>query len=117
MNFILSFFQNVVELPKNLSYSLRFPSELRTGVSEKHPEKFNWFTNLIYPPHNQIESRAKDRDGNLFPNYEREGFLAIQNAIARAYIRQFSKDEMPKIQLQVSFQHDLYGFNAYLITL
>lgn len=53
-------------------YSLRFPAKLRRG-------RKTWLTYLLF---DDYEYRTRD---NLNPSYFTEGFLAIQNAIARVW--------------------------------
>lgn len=76
--------QNLTELPKNLSYSLRFPSESRTpDVTE--PLIFNWHTNLLYPLFSSGGPRSRLEDYGGMPFYFQEGFLPIQDAMARTF--------------------------------
>lgn len=56
--------QNITELPKNLEYDLRLRSEIQYGSDDKKPY------------------------------YYREGFLPIQHAIARAFIKQKRANEL-----------------------
>lgn len=73
-------------LPKRLRYTLRFPSELRTG--RDNPVIFNWRTNLVFPPFQVPGPRNRDgADGGIPPGYHPEGFLTVQNAIAAAFLR------------------------------
>lgn len=58
-------FQNITELPNNLEYSLRIPSE----------------------------SRTEDSNAKIY--YYAEGFLPIQDAIARAFIQSKSSGMSP----------------------
>lgn len=88
------------ELPKNLAYSLRFPGHLRHSYIGKNTPS-SWQTDTLFrkDPY-AIESEAiKEQYG---PLYQREGFLAIQNAIAKAFIMQNSNRPiyMPEIRVQ-----------------
>lgn len=89
-------------LPKRLRYSLRFPGELRT--IRHNPLLFNWQTDRSEPRFQEPGPRTSaDADGGIPPGYRREGFLAIQNAVARQFVRMQSNDAlgMPEIVIQV----------------
>lgn len=100
-NFIHS--QNVTELPKNLKYTLRFPSDTRTN-SDVNPVFFSWQTNSLV----QIYTGGGVRGGYYAyggaPSYFCEGFSPIQEAIARTFMKMkcARKDckSMPKIQMR-----------------
>lgn len=93
--------QSSSSLPGDLSYSLRFPAELRTSLipSYSRPEDFNWQTNLMFPNDGYTNRYPSEDDGGP-PSYQKEGFLAIQNAIARAYLFLSSNITMPDILMQ-----------------
>lgn len=104
--------QNITELPKDLRYVLRFPSELRSlpqGFQE--PLFFNWRTNLLFPLLSFGGPRGKDDDDGSLPWYNREGFLPIQNAIARAFVKVKKGEELPEIRMQrfpyPAYVHDI----------
>lgn len=98
--YVFLFRQNITTLPMRLSYSLRFPSELRSGCCG--PLYINWHTDKVYPVRDSYRDRWEfSYDGDI-PNYNFEGFLPIQNAIAAAYIRLNAKQEMPEIWMKVS---------------
>ncbi|XP_031625623.1 ATP-binding cassette sub-family A member 3-like [Contarinia nasturtii] len=75
-------------IPKSLSYSLRFPSELRMNDVPSHfqPDVINWNTNRLFPEQPYSPYYPYADDGKL-PSYYKEGFLAIQNAIAQAFLQ------------------------------
>ncbi|XP_055326120.1 phospholipid-transporting ATPase ABCA3-like, partial [Sitodiplosis mosellana] len=75
---------NITELPQNLVYALRFPSELRTETNDKLTA-FSWQTNLLYPLLSGGGPRVKTSNEGGDPFYYSDGFLAIQNAIAWSY--------------------------------
>lgn len=78
-------------MPKNLAYSLRFPSELRTSqlYNARH-----WKTNILF-----FIDEYEESDRHEY--YYDEGFLAIQNAIAKAFIEQNQLNEsIPEIRVQ-----------------
>ncbi|XP_031627171.1 ATP-binding cassette sub-family A member 3-like, partial [Contarinia nasturtii] len=77
---------NITELPKNLVYTLRFPSELRATI-DANPLVYNWQTNLLYPIFSGGGPRGGISDSGGAPSYHSEGFLAIQNAIAQVYMQ------------------------------
>lgn len=85
--------------PNNFKYALRFPSDLRTA---SRLSTDNWETNQLFPTFIIRGSRNTfDDDGGLPPGYIREGFIAIQNAINRAYISQV-KEYVTHIPTNVS---------------
>lgn len=65
-------------MPKNLVYSLRFPAEMRTSRSVTH-----WQTNLLYSVGAHLYQYLNGPD----KFYHDEGFLTVQNAIAKAFVK------------------------------
>lgn len=63
---------------------MRFPSESRTP-SVTEPLIFNWHTNLLYPLFSTGGPRSREDDFGGMPFYFQEGFLPIQDAIARSF--------------------------------
>ncbi|XP_055298016.1 phospholipid-transporting ATPase ABCA3-like isoform X5 [Sitodiplosis mosellana] len=105
-------------LPKKLSYKLRFPSESRTPrVAE--PLIFNWHTNLLYPLFSTGGPRTKDEDYGGMPFYYQEGFLPVQDAIARSFKKLKCSDAtcenttLPKIRMQ-RYPYPPYIFDVLL---
>lgn len=94
--------QNMTELPKNLKYTLRFPSETRTN-SEINPTMFNWQTNLLVQIYTGGGPRGSSMEEGGAPFYLSEGFLPIQEAIARTFMAMKCTEEscklIPKIQM------------------
>jgi ATP-binding cassette, subfamily A (ABC1), member 3 len=102
---------------------LVLPSELRSVSIENTFAAFanNWVTNQIlpdfsFPPRNRFAD-----DGGIPPGYHVEGFLAIQNAISRAFINQQAQsDVFQEVYLQrypyPSFQEDpfLLGIEFFI---
>lgn len=80
---LLSHAQN--ESPKKLAYTLRLPFS---------PYR-QWHTNELFPRRAFLEPRPF----SIVPFYKSEGFLGIQQAIARAYAQQ-SNIQFPDILLQ-----------------
>lgn len=70
-------------MPKTLSYSLRFPGGLRSQVLDE--EKYNWQTDRLFS-RDPFPIRYPDENDGGPPSYHKEGFLAIQNAIANTFI-------------------------------
>lgn len=70
---------------------------------------YNWQTDLIYTRFGMQRYRALFgfNDGDI-PNYSREGFLSIQNAIAGAYFNMTTKANIPNIRMQVK-RNAVYG--------
>lgn len=71
-------------MPTDLSYSLRFPNVLRSSYSHE-----TWLTNKLYPPFSGLE---KNSGGDSI--YYREGYVQIQDAIARAFVKVKSGNQM-----------------------
>ncbi|KAL5277954.1 ABCA3.2 family protein [Megaselia abdita] len=87
---------NITEYPKHLDFALRFPSELRS--SSQYTFIFNWLTNQLFPTFELPGPRNKDDvDGGIPSGYIREGFLPIQNAISRAFIKEASTEKITKL--------------------
>lgn len=84
-------------MPKNLAYSLRFPSELRTSdlPSYYRPEDMSWQTNVLFGADGYTIKYADEDDAGP-PSYYKEGFLAIQNAIAKSFVA-MNNATMPEI--------------------
>lgn len=80
-------FQNTFRMPNDLSYSIRFPGKLRVYSNPLLPGARNWQTNQLFGT-DAFEGRFPDEQDGGPPSYHAEGFLAIQNAIARAFINQ-----------------------------
>ncbi|XP_031638223.1 ATP-binding cassette sub-family A member 3-like, partial [Contarinia nasturtii] len=89
---------NITKLPKNLVYTLRFPSELRNALD---PLIFHWQTNMQYPLFSGGGPRKKSSDTGGAPNYFSEGFLSIQNAIANAFMTLSSNDSAHTSNIQM----------------
>lgn len=81
-------------MPKNLAYSIRFPAEMRTSNSMRN----HWKTNLLYLIDDHLTQFKKIRK----QSYHNEGFLTIQNAIAKEFlkIQSNSSQEIGSIQTQ-----------------
>lgn len=91
----------MTQLPNNLDYSIRFPGELRT--IKNNPLLFNWQTDVSVPDKNEPGPRVpKDADGGRPPGYIREGFLALQHAVASQFIRlqRVDRPQVPMVQMQ-----------------
>lgn len=90
-------------VPPNLHFSLRFPAELRLIPPGNPIERYNWFTGQRFPTFQEYGPRNyNDTDGGLPPGYCQEGFLPVQSAISKAFIRERAKMEAfdQKIYLQ-----------------
>lgn len=98
---------NITEYPKDFSFALRFPSELRTS-SRKLP--LSWLTMKLFMPIDLSGPRNADaQSGGLPVGYLQEGFLPIQNAISMAYIKLVSNNiELPYVYMQ------RYPYPAYI---
>ncbi|XP_050094334.1 phospholipid-transporting ATPase ABCA1-like isoform X1 [Anopheles aquasalis] len=89
-------YANQTELPERLEYAIRLPGELRfTGW-----QFGNWRTNFMVIPFVQGLRNANLSDGGS-PSYHGEGFLTLQAAIARTFIRrQRTGYPLPEVSLR-----------------
>lgn len=104
-------------MPKDLSYSLRFPSELRTSElpSNFNPTSYNWHTDKILPTGDYNSQRNLDYADYAGgpPSYHDEGFLAIQNAVARAFISiNGNRTQIPEVLVK-RFPYPQHTVNVY----
>lgn len=92
--------QDINELPKNLAYSLRFPDKLRTThfwIGSRSP---NWQTDLLFQS-DGFRMKHPDKSDGGQPSYREEGFLTIQNTIAKTFMAKNNPSiAMPEIQMQ-----------------
>lgn len=72
-------------------------SESRTPVIAE-PLIFNWHTNLLYPLFSTGGPRSRDDDYGGMPFYFQEGFLAVQDAIARSFTQLKCIEEKEKCE-------------------
>lgn len=113
-------YANLTELPDDLSYSLRYPGELRRTGSALNPLFFNWRTDFLFPPFQPGGARNYENDHDGAPSgYYLEGFLFMQQFIFRAFMRMknhlnVNLDEVPKILVRVSINHNFLTF--FIIT-
>lgn len=114
------FYQSLTKLPANLSYAIRFPSELRKGGTFFIS---NWVTNLRYDPWlssggpRSRQGDFEDTFGGL-PFYHSEGFLAIQNAFAYSFLEKNNpaNTNFTRIALR-SFPYPPYTYDVLLSVL
>ncbi|KAH8342539.1 hypothetical protein KR059_012502, partial [Drosophila kikkawai] len=87
--------------PLNFSYSLRFPSELRTMPGQVIQ---TWHTTELFPRYDMTGPRnEKDPDGGVPDGYLREGFLPLQHALTLSWLSLASSQdpaEFPQVELQ-----------------
>nr|XP_017018280.1 phospholipid-transporting ATPase ABCA1-like [Drosophila kikkawai] len=84
--------------PLNLTYSLRFPSELRTAFGE---HLVTWNTHQLFE---KVVKEGPRLDRHEEDYYAKEGFLPIQHALTLSWLSQASGRtdlEFPSVQLQV----------------
>lgn len=107
--------QNIKDFPKDLSYSLRFPAELRTTEvpSDNKLGTYNWHTDMIYPSDGYNSPRNLYYDDGGPPSYYKEGFLAIQNAIAAAFILKTGNQIIPNILVK-RFPYPTHTIDSYM---
>ncbi|XP_055533385.1 phospholipid-transporting ATPase ABCA3-like isoform X2 [Wyeomyia smithii] len=78
---------NMTSIPDNITFALRFPSEMRTTRLPGAEFWANWRTFLTFPPFQTYGARAVNyTDGGYPANYYAEGFTSVQNAITRALL-------------------------------
>ncbi|XP_053689795.1 phospholipid-transporting ATPase ABCA3-like [Sabethes cyaneus] len=78
---------NITQLPDEMTFALRFPSEMRTTRLPGAEFWANWRTFLTFPPFQTYGARAVNySDGGYPANYYAEGFASVQNAITRALL-------------------------------
>lgn len=98
-----SFSSNTMLLPSQLDFSLRFPSELRSGyqdVSTASQLYNNWMTNHLYPPFGEGGPRNKNSStGGRPPGYYDERFSSIQSAISLAFIKAHNNLNIPIVRM------------------
>ncbi|EAT39839.1 AAEL008386-PA, partial [Aedes aegypti] len=74
-------------LPEKVSYSLRFPAEMRTFQDQFSALWANWYTELMFPQFQIAGAKDPDRDDGGYPaNYFNESFIAVQSAVDRAIL-------------------------------
>uniref|UniRef100_A0A1B0A2W5 ABC transporter domain-containing protein n=1 Tax=Glossina pallidipes TaxID=7398 RepID=A0A1B0A2W5_GLOPL len=85
--------------PEKFSYSIRFPSELRTSVSDRQQ---TWLTTKLFLPFDISGPRnMNSTDGGLPVGYLREGFLPVQHAVSMAYMKLLTdQNDIPEVYMQ-----------------
>ncbi|KAL1392905.1 hypothetical protein pipiens_012130 [Culex pipiens pipiens] len=94
---------NATELPDNLTFALRCPSEMRSTRLPGAEFWANWRTFLVFPPFQTYGARAVNyTDGGYPANYYAEGFASVQNALSRALLSRKSNasQQLPTVALQ-----------------
>lgn len=113
-------YANATELPDNLTYSIRYPGELRRTGKSLNPLFFNWRTDFLFPLFQPGGARNHQNDHDGAPSgYYLEGFLFIQQFIFKAFMQtkndlNVSLSEIPKISVRVSFKFFLKSFRLFL---
>lgn len=100
-------YANITELPDDLSYSLRYPGELRRTGNILNPLFFNWRTDFLFPLFQPGGARNYHHQHDGSPSgYYAEGFLLLQQFIFRSFLT-IKKDmnanlaDIPKILIRV----------------
>ncbi|XP_055596271.1 phospholipid-transporting ATPase ABCA3-like [Uranotaenia lowii] len=79
--------ENITSIPDDISFALRYPSEMRTTMLPGAQFWANWRTFLVFPPFQTYGARAVNyTDGGYPANYYGEGFASVQNAVTRALL-------------------------------
>lgn len=101
-------YANLTKLPDDLSYSIRYPGELR--LFESFMDDFNWATDYLFPLFQKGGARNFDHQNDGYPSgYYQEGFLFLQQLIFRAFMA-MKKDmnadlmDVPKVSIRVKKQ-------------
>ncbi|KAK5642701.1 hypothetical protein RI129_008868 [Pyrocoelia pectoralis] len=83
-----------VALPPRVDVTIRFPGELRSGVSlgAKGFGQYTWKTNLLFPLYQIAGPRGWDMNEGGEPSYYYEGFLKLQQELSYAIIKHFKND-------------------------
>uniref|UniRef100_A0A1A9X391 ABC transporter domain-containing protein n=1 Tax=Glossina brevipalpis TaxID=37001 RepID=A0A1A9X391_9MUSC len=103
---------DITTYPEKFSYSIRFPSELRTSVSDR---QLTWFTMKLFLPFDISGPRnINATDGGLPVGYLREGFLPVQQAVSMAYMKLLSnRSDIPVVGMQ-RYPYPEYIFDPLL---
>ncbi|KAB0796441.1 hypothetical protein PPYR_10502 [Photinus pyralis] len=98
-----------VELPAKVDVTLRFPGELRSGISlgAKGFGQYMWKTNLLFPLYQIAGPRGWDMNEGAEPSYYYEGFLKLQQELSYAIIKHF-KGNFDRSSVPVSMQRFPY---------
>ncbi|XP_020809671.1 ATP-binding cassette sub-family A member 3-like isoform X2 [Drosophila serrata] len=103
--------------PLNFTYSLRFPSELRTMPG---PVIETWHTRELFVRYDLSGPRNPEHDDGGVPDgYIREGFLPVQHALTMSWLSQATRQSMfkfPRVRLQ-RFPFRAYTFDPLLLGL
>ncbi|CRK89801.1 CLUMA_CG003438, isoform A [Clunio marinus] len=113
--------KDIVELPAEITYALRFPAELRTDNELQQQFAgfaYNWGTNFKFGSEFTIGPRNPSfNDGGAPPGYINQGFIQIQNAIDKQIIHETSNltlEDLPKLFIRrfpyPSYVLDIVGF-------
>ena len=99
---------------EQLSFSLRFPSELRTSTTNIG---LTWLTSKLFALIDLTGPRnPDDQDGGNPVGYLREGFLPVQNALSMAWLKLAKKQaniELPEVIMQ-RYPYPEYIFDPLL---
>lgn len=98
---------NLTGFPEQFSFSLRFPSELRTSTTNIG---LTWLTSKLFAIIDLTGPRnPDDNDGGNPVGYLREGFLPVQNALSSEWLKLKSgQNELPEVFMQ------RYPYPAYI---
>lgn len=107
---------NITKYPKNFSFALRFPSELRTALPPTTP--LNWLTTKLFLPMGYMGPRNIGCDDDCLPvGYLREGFLPIQHVLSMSYIKLLTNNNaLPYVDLQ-RFPYPEYVYDPLMLGL
>lgn len=75
-----------MDLPTNITYSIRLNSSPRNSPGS-FAAQIEWPTDYLFPFYQFPVPREKNSTEGGFPGYYREGFLAIQHAVDKAFMQ------------------------------
>lgn len=102
-------YANLTELPDDLTYSIRYPAELRRTGKVINPLYFNWRTDFLFPIFQPGGARNywAPHDGSP-SGYYMDGFVFLQQFMFRSFMTMkknasVNVADIPKIFIRVKF--------------
>lgn len=100
-------YANLTELPDDLIYSIRYPTELRRTGTIINPLFYNWRTDFLFPLFQPGGARNYHHPHDGSPSgYYMEGFVFLQQFMFRSFMNMknhlnINVDDIPKIFIRV----------------
>lgn len=107
------YYANLTNLPEDLTYSIRYPGELRRTANVLNPLFFNWRTDFLFPQFSPGGARNYHRSDDGAPSgYYSEGFLFLQHFLFRSFATMKNNlniniTDLPKITIRVKIIYKL----------